>query len=50
METDPPADALAAATGHRNEVDGLNNDGGNSAGEDLNEYGGEATGEEASLP
>ena len=50
MDTDPPADALAAAIGHGNEVDGLNNDGGEAAGEELNEYGGEASGEESSLP
>ena len=38
METDPPADDLAAAIFHGDEVAGLNNDGG------------EASGEEASLP
>ena len=36
METDPPADYLAAAIGHGNEVAGLNNDGGKTSGEDLN--------------
>ena len=50
METDPPADALAAAIGHGNKVFGLNNDVGKSSGEELNEYGGEASGEKASLP
>ena len=49
METDPPADALAAAIGHGNEVSGLNNDGWESAGEDLNEDVLEASGEEDSL-
>ena len=38
MVTDLPADALAAAIGHGNEVSGLNNDGGKASGEDLNEY------------
>ena len=38
METDPPANDLAAAIGHGNEVSGLNN------------YGGKASGEEVSLP
>ena len=50
MDTDPPADTLAAAIGHGNEVDGPNNDGGKSSGEDMNEYGGEEAGEEAILP
>ena len=50
METDPPADALVAAIGHRNEVAGLNNDGGKAEAEDLNENGGGASGEEARLP
>ena len=50
MDTDPPADALAAAIGHRNEVCGTNNDGGKAAGDELNGYGVEAKGEEASLP
>ena len=49
METDPPAAALAAAIGHGNEVAGLNNYGRKEAGEELNEDGGEASGEEASL-
>ena len=40
METDPPADDLAAAIGHGNEVAGLNNDGGKASGEELNEDGG----------
>ena len=38
METYPPADALADAIGHGIEVSGMNNDGG------------KASGEEASLP
>ena len=50
METDPPDDAFAAVVGHGNEVAGMNNDGGKAAGEELNEYGGEAEVEEASLP
>ena len=37
MEMDPPAEALAAAIGHGNEASGLNNYGGKSAGEELNE-------------
>ena len=40
METDPPADDLAAEIGHRNEVAGLINDGGKASGEELNEDGG----------
>ena len=32
METDTPADALAAAIGHGNEISGINNDGGKAAG------------------
>ena len=40
MDMDTPADALADAIGHGNEVAGLNNDGGKAAGEDLNEDGG----------
>ena len=50
MDTNSPADALAAAICHGNEVDGMNNGGGKAAGEELNENGGEASGEEASLP
>ena len=50
METDLPADYLAAAIGHGNEVAGLNNEGGRSSGEELNEDGGGASGLEASLP
>ena len=50
METYPPADNLAAAIGHGNEVAGPNIDGGKASGEELNEDGGEASGEEASLP
>ena len=50
METDPPADALADAIGHRNEVNGMNNDGRNTSGEDMNKDGGEASGEEDILP
>ena len=50
METDPPAEALEAAIGHGNEVAGINNDGGKASGEDLNEYGEEASGEEVCLP
>ena len=50
MDTDPPADDLAAVIGYGNEVAGLNNDGGKASGEELNEDGGEASGEEASLP
>ena len=50
MDMDPPDDALAAAIGHGNEVSGVNNDVGNSAGEDMNEYRGEESEEEASLP
>ena len=46
METDPPADALVAAIGHGNEVAGLNNYVWKAAGEELNEDGGEASGEE----
>ena len=34
---DPPADDLAAAISHGNEVYGLNNDGGKTLGEELNE-------------
>ena len=49
MDTDPPTDALAAAIGHGNEVAGLNNDGGKSAGEEPNEDEGEASDEEAIL-
>ena len=49
METDPPADNLAAAIGHGNEVSGMNNYGGKASGEELNEDGGEASGEEVSL-
>ena len=45
MEKDPPAEALAAAIGHENEVAGLNNDGGKASREELNEDGGEASGE-----
>ena len=44
METDPPYGALEAAIGHGNEVAGLNNDGGNSSGEELNEDVWEASG------
>ena len=40
---------VCAAIGHRNEVAGLNNDGGKAEAEDLNENGGGASGEEASL-
>ena len=40
METDPPADTLAAVIGHGNEVDGPNNDVGKAAGEELNKDGG----------
>ena len=50
METDPPADDLAAAIVHGNKVSGMNNDVGKVSGEDLNEYGGEASGEEDRLP
>ena len=50
METDPPADNLAAAIVHGNEVSVLNNDGGKALGEDLNKDGGEASGGETSLP
>ena len=50
MDTDPPAVALAAEIGHRNEVSGLNNDGGKASGEELNEDGGEASVEEVTLP
>ena len=50
METDPPAEDLAAAIGRGNEVAGLNNDEGEASGEELNEYGGEASEEKASLP
>ena len=50
METDPPADDLAAAIGHGNEVARLNNDGGKASGEELNEDGWEASGEDDSLP
>ena len=50
METDSPANALAAEIGHGNEVARLNNDGGTAAGEELNEYVGETAWEEASLP
>ena len=50
METDLPDDALAAAMGHGNEVAGMNNDGEKSSGEELNEDGGGASGEEDILP
>ena len=50
MQTDPPADDLAAAIGHGNEFSGMNNDGGETSGEDLNEDRGEASVEEDSLP
>ena len=50
MDTDPPADSLAAAIGHGNEVAGMNNYGGNSEGYDLNEDGVEAAGQDTSLP
>ena len=40
METDPPADALAAANGQVSDVAGLNNDGGKASVEELNEDGG----------
>ena len=50
METDPPADDLAAAISHGNEVAGMNNDGGKTSGDELNEDAGEASVEEASLP
>ena len=50
METDPPADNLTAAIGHGNEVAGPNNDGEKTSGEEMNEDGGEASGEEDSLP
>ena len=50
METDPSTGALAAAIGHGNEVTGGNNYGGKALGEELNEDGGEVSGEEASLP
>ena len=44
METDPPDDALAAAIGHGYEVAELNNDGGKASWEELNGYGGDASG------
>ena len=46
METDLLDDALAAAIGHGNEVDGLNNDEAKAYGGDLNEDRGKASGEE----
>ena len=42
METDPPADALAVAIGHGNKFYGLKNGVWKAAGEELNEYVGEA--------
>ena len=45
METDPPADAFAAAIGHGDEVAGMNNEEGKASWEELNEYGGEASGD-----
>ena len=50
METDPPADGLATAISHGNEVAGMNNYGGKTSGEELNEDGVEESVEEASLP
>ena len=50
MDTDTPADTLAAEIGHENEVAGPNNDGGKASGEEPNEDGGEASGEEARFP
>ena len=50
METDPPADGLATSISHGNEVAGMNNYGGKTSGEEMNEDGGEASLEEASLP
>ena len=47
---DPPDDAITSTIGHVNEVARMNNDGGEAAGEELNEYVGEASGEEATLP
>ena len=50
MDTDPPADVLAAANGHGKEVAGINIDGGKVKGQEMNEYGGEESGEEDNLP
>ena len=39
MYMDPPDDAIVATIGHGNEVARMNNDGGEAAGEELNEDG-----------
>ena len=49
MDTDAPADSLAAEIGHSNVFARLNNDEGKASGEEINEDGEEASGEEASL-